>query len=112
MSEDLNGQHKDVAGSKLPNVVAIVSAYVSIDSLRAADLPSLIGSVHMAMRQLGHSPVAMPDTPAVTVKKSLMKDYFSCLEDGKKLKSLRRHLSFSYNMTPDQYRAKWNFPSD
>ena len=112
MDEDLNGQNEDVSGSELPNVVDIVSAYVSNNSLRAADLPSLIGSVHMAIRQLGHGPVAMPGAPAVPVKKSLTKDYIICLEDGKKFKSLRRHLSSSYNMTPDQYRAKWNLPSD
>ena len=112
MNEDLSGEHKDVGRSELPNVVDIVSAYVSNNSLRAADLPSLIGSVHMAIRQLGNSPVAVPDIPAVPVKKSLTKDYIICLEDGKKFKSLRRHLSSSYNMTPDEYRAKWNLPSD
>ncbi len=112
MSEELNGERKDVGGSELPNVVDIVSAYVSNNSLRAADLPGLIGSVPMAIRQLGQSTVAVPDTPAVPVKKSLTKDYIICLEDGKKFKSLRRHLSSSYNMTPDEYRAKWNLPSD
>ena len=112
MVEDLNGKHKDVDGSKLPEVVGIVAAYVSNNSLRAADLPGLIGSVHTAIRQLGDAPAPAVETPAVPIKKSLTKDYIICLEDGKKFKSLRRHLSASYNMTPNEYRAKWNLPSD
>ena len=103
-------------GSALPKVVSIVSAYVSNNSLRAADLPDLIGSVHLAIRQLSESmaPAAekVPDAPAVPIKKSVTKDYIICLEDGKKFKSLRRHLSSSYNMTPDEYRTKWGLPND
>ena len=112
MSEDLNNGYEGIDGSELPKVVDIVSAYVSHNSLRAADLPGLIGTVHMALRQLGDSPAPAPDVPAVPVKKSVTKDYIICLEDGKKFKSLRRHLSSSYSMTPDEYRAKWNLPSD
>ncbi len=112
MSEDFHGKQKDMDGSELPKIVDIVTAYVSNNSLRAADLPGLIGSVHMAISQLGDSPVPMPQTPAVPVKKSITKDYIICLEDGKKFKSLRRHLSSFYNMTPEEYRAKWNLPSD
>ncbi len=112
MSEDLNGGYEGIDGSELPKVVDIVSAYVSNNSLRAADLPGLIGTVHMALRQLGDTPAPVPDVPAVPVKRSITKDYIICLEDGKKFKSLRRHLSSSYNMTPDEYRAKWNLPSD
>jgi predicted transcriptional regulator len=103
-------------GSALPKVVSIVSAYVSNNSLRAADLPDLIGSVHLAIRQLSQSaaptPEKVPDAPAVPIKKSVTKDYIICLEDGKKFKSLRRHLSSSYNMTPDEYRTKWGLAND
>ena len=112
MSEDLNGGFEGIGGSELPKVVDIVSAYVSNNSLRAADLPGLIGTVHTALRQLGDGPQPVPNVPAVPVKKSVTKDYIICLEDGKKFKSLRRHLSSSYDMTPDEYRAKWNLPSD
>ena len=105
-------QHAEGTGSALPEVVSIVSAYVSNNSLRAADLPDLIDSVHTAIRQLAVSHAPVPDTPAVPIKKSVTKDYIVCLEDGKKFKSLRRHLSSSYNMTPDEYRSKWNLPSD
>ncbi len=113
----MSGEYKGIGrfgtdGLELPNVVGIVSAYVSNNPLRAADLPGLIGSVHTAIRQLGDSPAPVPNMPAVPVKKSLTKDYIICLEDGKKFKALRRHLSASFNMTPDEYRAKWNLPSD
>ncbi len=112
MSEHLNGERGDAEASDLPKVVSIVSAYVSNNSLRAADLPGLIGSVHTAIRQLGDSPVAVPETPAVPIKKSLTKDYIICLEDGKKLKMLKRYLRTNYNTTPEEYRAKWNLPRD
>lgn len=100
----------------LEKAAEIVAAYVSNNSLQAADLPTLIASVHASVRQLAQAPAAAPaahaEEPAVPIKKSVTKDYVVCLEDGKKFKSLRRHLSSFHNMTPEQYRTKWNLPSD
>ena len=94
----------------------IVSAYVSRNSVPVGELPGLIQSVHGALTKLGTSdaPKAQPEAPlpAVSVKKSVTPDYLICLEDGKRFKSLKRHLATSYGMTPDEYRAKWNLPSD
>ena len=112
MSEQLPGIAEDV----IHQVVSIVSAYVSHNSMRAADLPEFIGAVHASIRQLAKGqelPEAkQPESPAVPVKRSVNKDFIVCLEDGKKFKSLRRHLSSFHHLTPDEYRAKWNLPSD
>jgi predicted transcriptional regulator len=93
----------------------IVSAYVSNNSVPTAELPSLINSVHMALAQTASGQTAQPAeplVPAVSVKKSLTPDYIVCLEDGKKFKSLKRHLRTTYDLTPEQYRAKWGLPVD
>ena len=93
----------------------IVSAYVSNNSVPSADLPSLISEVHTALMKVGGGTVEVPveaPKPAVTVKKSVTPDYIICLEDGKKFKSLKRHLRTQYNMTPEQYREKWGLPRD
>ena len=93
----------------------IVSAFVSNNSVPIADLPALIGSVHATLGKLTQSSVEEkpePLTPAVSIKRSITPDYIVCLEDGKKFKSLKRHLRTRYDMTPDQYRAKWNLASD
>ena len=93
----------------------IVSAYVGNNSTPAAELPALIGQVHAALVRVseGQAPAAAaPAKPAVPVKKSLTAEYIVCLEDGKKFKSLKRHLRSKYNMTPEQYRDKWNLPAD
>jgi predicted transcriptional regulator len=93
----------------------IVSAYVSNNSVAAADLPALIGEVHAALVRVGSgTAVAATDVlkPAVPPKKSVTNDYIICLEDGKKFKSLKRHLRTQYNMTPDEYREKWGLPPD
>jgi predicted transcriptional regulator len=93
----------------------IVSAYVGNNTTPAAELPSLIGQVHGALVRVseGQAPAApAPQKPAVPVKKSLTAEYIVCLEDGKKFKSLKRHLRSKYNMTPEQYRDKWNLPAD
>lgn len=93
----------------------IVAAYVSNNSLPSAELPSLIGSVHAALMQVGAGQTEKPAealVPAVPVKKSITPDYIVCLEDGKKFKSLKRHLRTQYDMSPDQYRARWNLPAD
>jgi predicted transcriptional regulator len=93
----------------------IVSAYVGNNSVAAADLPSLIQSVHKALSGVGAGaePVeAAPKEPAVSVKKSITPDYLICLEDGRKFKSLKRHLRTKYNMSPEDYRAKWGLAKD
>lgn len=93
----------------------IVSAYVGYNSLAAGELPGLIVAVHGVLAGLaGRSlePDAPPLTPAVPIKRSIQQDYLVCLEDGKKFKSLKRHLRTRYNLSPDEYRARWNLPDD
>jgi MucR family transcriptional regulator, transcriptional regulator of exopolysaccharide biosynthesis len=93
----------------------IVSAYVSNNPVPAADMPGLINQVHSALMRIsgGHSDTAPePLKPAISVKKSITPDYIVCLEDGKKFKSLKRHLRTQYSMTPEQYRDKWSLPAD
>jgi predicted transcriptional regulator len=93
----------------------IVSAYVSNNSVPSTDLPALIGQVHSALSRVssGHSePALEPPKPAVSIKKSITPDHIVCLEDGKKFKSLKRHLRSQYDMTPEQYREKWGLPPD
>ncbi|HEX5537357.1 MAG TPA: MucR family transcriptional regulator [Sphingobium sp.] len=92
----------------------IVAAHVSNNSVAVSDLPLLIQNVHSALSGLG-SPAAAPEVkqePAVSIRSSIKPDYIVCLEDGKKLKMLKRHLMTHYQMTPDEYRAKWNLPAD
>ncbi len=92
----------------------IVAAHVSNNSVAVSDLPALIANVHNALAGLG-GPVVEPEVkqePAVSVRASIKPDYIVCLEDGKKLKMLKRHLMTHYQMTPEQYRAKWNLPAD
>jgi len=93
----------------------IVSAYVSNNSVAAAEIPNLIGQVHSALKRVSGGQMAAPAEPlkpAVPVKRSVTADYIVCLEDGMKFKSLKRHLRTRYNMTPDQYREKWGLPPD
>jgi predicted transcriptional regulator len=93
----------------------IVSAYVSNNSVQAADLPVLLNSVYAALTKTaqGQQEEAKVELiPAVSVRKSVTPDAIICLEDGKKFKSLKRHLRTTYDMTPEQYRAKWNLPAD
>ena len=93
----------------------IVSAYVSNNSVAAADLPSLISEVHAALAGATTSasePPAPELKPVVPVRKSVTPDYIICLDDGKKFKSLKRHLRTAYGLTPDQYRQKWSLPAD
>ena len=104
------------AGDKLVELSAeVVSAYVSHNALSVADLPKLIAQVHQALSTLGASAAveAAPELrPAVPVKKSITPDYLICLEDGKKFKSLKRHLRTEYDMSPDEYRQRWGLPPD
>ena len=94
----------------------IVSAHVSNNTVEAHALPSLIQEVYKALSNLkggvSETAVAEKPVPAVHPKKSVFADYIVCLEDGKKLKMLKRHLQSSYNMTPDQYRERWGLPRD
>jgi predicted transcriptional regulator len=93
----------------------IVSAYVTKNSVPVGELPALIGSVHLALSKLGSTPEDLPaavPAPAVSIKKSITPDFIVCLEDGKKFKSLKRHLRTAYDLTPDQYRARWGLPHD
>ena len=91
----------------------IVSAHVSNNSVPLSDLPSLIQQVYATLAGVGKAPPP-PERPqpAVPVKKSIHPDYLICLEDGKKLKMLKRHLKTAYNMTPEQYRERWQLPPD
>jgi len=102
-------------GSYIELTAEIVSAYVSNNTVQAGDLPSLINQVHAALARVsgksGDAP-AEPLKPAVSVKKSITPEHIVCLEDGKKFKSLKRHLRTQYNMTPEQYREKWGLSAD
>ncbi len=92
----------------------IVSHYVSNNSIDTADLQKLIKQVYTSLSELGGAPSLTLDRPepAVPIKKSIHDDHIVCLEDGKKLKMLKRHLKTAFNMTPEQYRERWNLPSD
>ena len=91
----------------------IVAAHVSNNSVAISDIPLVIRSVHEALAGLGNAEEPeVKQEPAVSIRSSVKPDYIVCLEDGKKLKMLRRHLMTHYNMTPDDYRAKWNLPKD
>ena len=101
------------SSSVLEYAAQIVSAHVSNNSVQSSDLPSLIQQVYTALNTLGSAPAQAAERPepAVPLKKSVFPDYIVCLEDGKKLKMLKRHLMTSYNMTPDVYRERWGLPS-
>ena len=106
-------------GSGEPNYIAltaeIVSAYVSNNIVPASDIPGLINQVHAALSRVSNGApdgAAEAPKPAISLKRSVTPEYLVCLEDGKKFKSLKRHLRTQYNMTPEQYRDKWNLPSD
>ncbi|TIO74972.1 MucR family transcriptional regulator [Mesorhizobium sp.] len=103
------------ASALLELTADVVSAYISNNPVPVGDLPALIGQVHAALKGMAGSasaeaPAALK--PAVPVKKSVTPDYIISLEDGKKFKSLKRHLSTHYGLTPDDYRAKWGLPAD
>jgi predicted transcriptional regulator len=94
---------------------SIVSAYVSNNPVPSAELPTLIGQVHTALSRVSSGQTeGLSDSlkPSIPVKKSISPDYIVCLEDGKKFKSLKRHLRTQYNLTPEQYRSKWGLPKN
>ena len=92
----------------------IVAAHVRNNTVPMGDLPQLIGQVYGALIGVGNEQAAEPERPqpAVSVRKSVTPDYIICLEDGKKLKMLKRHLKTAYNMTPEEYRERWGLASD
>lgn len=92
----------------------IVAAHVANNSVSVGDLPLLIANVHGALEKLGASPTPaeVVQEPAVSIRASIKPDYIICLEDGKKLKMLKRHLMTHYSLTPTEYRAKWGLPAD
>ncbi|ODT84836.1 MucR family transcriptional regulator [Phenylobacterium sp. SCN 70-31] len=93
----------------------IVSAYVGNNTVAASELPNLIKSIHSAIAGVSTGQTeepAAPQTPAVSIRKSINPEYLICLEDGRRFKSLKRHLRTKYNMSPEEYRAKWGLPKD
>jgi predicted transcriptional regulator len=107
---------RDIPPQELLKMTAeVASAYVSNNSLPASQLSEMIRAIHDSLSNLGAGKPArseQPPAPAVSVKKSVTPDYIVCLEDGKKLKMLKRHLRTTYNLTPDEYRARWGLPAD
>lgn len=100
-------------GAILELAVEIVSAYVGNNPVQSSELPELIRSVHTSLTDLSsEAEDATELKPAVPVRKSITEDYLVCLEDGKKFKSLKRHLRSKYNMTPEEYRERWSLPYD
>ena len=109
-----DSENNDRAGL-LSQTVEIVSSYVSNNTVLLSDLPRLIEDTYAALEAQGSAAEDLgPERPrpAVPIKKSVQPDYIVCLEDGKQLKMLKRHLKTAYNMTPEEYRARWNLPSD
>ena len=101
------------SGELLALTTEIVSAHVSNNTLPVSDLPQLIQDVYKTLANVGSGQAAADRLqPAVSVKKSVHPDYIVCLEDGKKLKMLKRHLKTAYDMTPEQYRERWGLPRD
>ena len=106
---------QDVSEKSLELVVGIVAAYISNNSLRSGELPSLIDDVHAALRKIATAPVepsVRPLRPAVPARRSVTDNYIVCLEDGKKFKSLKRHLRTQHDMSPETYRSKWGLGHD
>ena len=89
----------------------IVASHVSNNTVAITDLPQLIQQVYSALANVGLTALSRPQ-PAVPIKKSITPDYLFCLEDGKKLKMLKRHLKTKYNLTPEEYRERWGLPAD
>jgi len=103
---------KDSEEDILKLVTEIVAAYVSKNPVAAHELPAIIKNVHATLGGFNNVEQALPRQPAVPVKKSVQDDYIVCLEDGKKLKMLKRYLRARFKLSPDEYRARWNLPPD
>ena len=110
----MDATHADTNEMLITLTSDIVAAHVSNNDVSVSDVPALISNVYGALAGLGQVVVVEEKRPepAVTVRASIKPDYIVCLEDGKKLKMLKRHLMTHYNLTPEQYRARWNLPSD
>jgi predicted transcriptional regulator len=108
----------DQAGDLLALTTEIVAAHVSNNTVAVGDLAQLINQVYQSLANIGSAPAAAAAAPAsrpqpaISVKKSIQPDYLVCLEDGKKLKMLKRHLKTAYNMSPEAYRERWGLPTD
>lgn len=112
---NLNESHTGKADDLLKFASDIVAAYVSNNPLPVSEIPAMIKSVHATLGGLSGGIIVEPQTalkPAVAVKKSITPEYIVCLEDGKKLKMLKRYLRSRYDLTPEEYRAKWGLPAD
>lgn len=91
----------------------IVTSHLSRNAVEASEIPGLIREIYSTLATVGTSePVNDRPQPAISIRKSVQPDYITCLEDGKKLKMLKRHLKTAYNMTPEEYRQRWGLPSD
>jgi predicted transcriptional regulator len=110
----MSGEIERSEDAMLKQVTEIVTAYLSKNVLPPDEVPALIRSVHATLGGIAgvETPAATASEPAVPIKKSVKADYIICLEDGKKLKMLKRYLRARYDMSPDQYRAKWGLPGD
>jgi len=111
---EMNDKNQAVSNSEiLPLTISIVSAYAGANPIRAEDLPGFILEVHACLKRLGAGtePVE-PPVPAVPIKNSVTDSHIICLEDGKELKMLKRYLRTNYDLTPDEYRARWGLPED
>jgi len=112
---NLSDNHGGKADDLLKFASEIVAAYVSNNPIPVSEIPAMIKSVHATLGGLAGGGTAETPTalkPAVTVKKSVTPEYIICLEDGKKLKMLKRYLRSRYDLTPEEYRAKWGLPAD
>jgi predicted transcriptional regulator len=106
----------DIEGASTVELAAhIVSAFVSNNAVQASELPNIIASVHAALSNAAANVVEAPKVelvPAVSIKKSVTPEFIICLEDGKKFRSLKRHIRTNYDLSPEEYRAKWGLPMD
>ena len=113
---EINAGRAQVAEDLQQLTAQIVAAYAANNSVSVNDLPSVIQGVYSALSRVGSetgdSAAAEPQAPAVPIKKSVKPDYITCLECGKQQKMLKRHLASDHDLTPDQYRAKWNLPRE
>lgn len=107
-AESKHTGHRDLMGQ----TADIVVAYLRKNPLSQAELSRVIGEVHTSLARLGEAHTTPPQEPAVPIKKSTQPNYLVCLEDGKKLKMLKRHLRTNHDMTPEEYRAKWGLSPD
>lgn len=110
----MNNTESDTAEMLITLTSDIVAAHVSNNNVTVDEVPTLIQNIYSALASLGTEAEAEPAPlePAVSIRASVKPDYIICLEDGKKMKMLKRHLKTAYDMTPEEYRARWNLPAD